>query len=175
MWLLPTASLYMAYEEFNNIALMFYKEGCYTVSIPMLCHHKVVATLFLSICIQLFHFYSLTIFVGRTDLTKLQVRKRISEISKDFSGNTYHLLNKNCNHFTQAVCKDLVGKENLPGWINRLATVTSYVPFIGRVLPTSWLVPWAPQANDPQEESQPVSHESATSRSKSYTEKSYVV
>ena len=49
--------------------------------------------------------------------------------------------------------QDLVGKENLPKWINRLATVTSYVPFIGRVLPASWLYPWANQEDDPQDES----------------------
>ena len=53
------------------------------------------------------------------------------------------------------VLQDLVGDENLPGWINRLATVTSYVPFIGRVLPASWLHPWANQENDSQEQSQP--------------------
>lgn len=51
------------------------------------------------------------------------------------------------------VLQDLVGKENLPGWINRLATVTSYVPFIGYLLPSSWLYPWANQENNPQEES----------------------
>ena len=52
-----------------------------------------------------------------------------------------------------AVLQDLVGKENLPKWINRLANVTSYVPFIGYVLPASWLYPWANQEDDQQEES----------------------
>lgn len=126
--------------------------------------------------------YSLTIFVGKTKLTKLEVRRRISKLSEEFSGKSYHLLNKNCNHFTQALCKDLVGDENLPGWINRLATVTSYVPFIGYVLPSSWLQPWASDAtdqeNDSQEPSQTVSYkrtEPSTSRSKSYAEKSHII
>ena len=50
--------------------------------------------------------------------------------------------------------QDLVGDENLPGWINRLATVTSYVPFIGYVLPASWLHPWANDATNPENDSQ---------------------
>lgn len=52
------------------------------------------------------------------------------------------------------VLQDLVGDENLPGWINRLATVTSYVPFIGYVLPSSWLQPWASDATDQENDSQ---------------------
>jgi len=55
------------------------------------------------------------------------------------------------------VLQDLVGEEKLPGWINRLATVTSYVPLIGFLLPASWVYPWVNMENDLQdlEESQP--------------------
>ena len=34
--------------------------------------------------------------------------------------NTYHLLERNCNHFVEALCFELTGKMP-PGWINRLA------------------------------------------------------
>ncbi|CAN4127650.1 unnamed protein product [Withania somnifera] len=37
----------------------------------------------------------------------------------------YHLIAKNCNHFTDEVCSRLTGKP-IPGWVNRLARVGSF-------------------------------------------------
>jgi len=37
--------------------------------------------------------------------------------------------------------KELTG-EVLPSWVNRLAKVSSYIPFVDSLLPTSWLYPW---------------------------------
>ncbi|KAM3386295.1 hypothetical protein ACQJBY_009735 [Aegilops geniculata] len=39
---------------------------------------------------------------------------------KDYHGDTYHLIARNCNHFTADVCKHFTGKPT-PGWVNRLA------------------------------------------------------
>ena len=38
--------------------------------------------------------------VGYTDFTEDEVKRIVMEIGKDFRGGKYHLMNKNCNHFS---------------------------------------------------------------------------
>lgn len=44
----------------------------------------------------------------------------MENLSGKYHGDTYHLIAKNCNHFTDEVCLRLTGKP-IPGWVNRLA------------------------------------------------------
>ncbi|GMJ11118.1 hypothetical protein HRI_004781000 [Hibiscus trionum] len=61
-----------------------------------------------------------SILVGRTDLGPKDVRLFMEKLAKEYSGNSYHLITKNCNHFCNDVCIQLTGKP-IPRWVNRLA------------------------------------------------------
>ncbi|CAN0855076.1 DeSI-like protein At4g17486 [Linum grandiflorum] len=61
-----------------------------------------------------------SILIGRTDLGPKEVRSMMEKLAKEYSGNTYHLITKNCNHFCNDACVKLTGKT-IPSWVNRLA------------------------------------------------------
>ncbi|XP_027354755.1 deSI-like protein At4g17486 isoform X2 [Abrus precatorius] len=61
-----------------------------------------------------------SIFIGTTDLGPKDVRAFMEKLAKEYSGSTYHLISKNCNHFCNDVCLKLTGKS-IPRWVNRLA------------------------------------------------------
>lgn len=61
-----------------------------------------------------------SILVGRTDLGPKEVRAFMEKLAEEYSGNTYHLITKNCNHFCNDVCVKLTSKP-IPRWVNRLA------------------------------------------------------
>lgn len=63
-----------------------------------------------------------TITVGTTDMDPLEFREFIDEVARDYAGNSYHLIAKNCNHFTNDICFKLT-KRPVPGWVNRLANI----------------------------------------------------
>ena len=60
------------------------------------------------------------VYVGTTEMNPGEVSNLVGDMDDDFHGNTYHLLERNCNHFVEALCFELTGKMP-PGWINRLA------------------------------------------------------
>lgn len=85
-----------------------------------------------------------TLIVGTTDFTPSDIKCIVELLGQQFRGDQYHLLNKNCNHFSAAFLQELCGKE-LPSWVNRLAAVSSHIPFIERAIPKEWLTPPALQ------------------------------
>ncbi|XP_021761083.1 deSI-like protein At4g17486 isoform X3 [Chenopodium quinoa] len=63
-----------------------------------------------------------TILIGWTELEAEEVKKVMKEFSKEYKGNAYNLITKNCNHFSNDVCKKLTG-NHIPTWVNRLARI----------------------------------------------------
>lgn len=63
-----------------------------------------------------------SIFLGTTDMSISEFRCFIEALASKYRGDTYHLITKNCNHFTDEVCQQLTGKP-IPAWVNRLARV----------------------------------------------------
>ncbi|MED6145191.1 hypothetical protein PIB30_022788 [Stylosanthes scabra] len=63
-----------------------------------------------------------SIFIGNTEMGPNDVRGLMEKLAKEFSGNTYHLIQKNCNHFCEDICLRLTGRP-APRWINRLARI----------------------------------------------------
>ncbi|CDS36647.1 Desumoylating isopeptidase 2 [Echinococcus granulosus] len=112
--------------------------------------------------------FKTSIVVGFTDFTYRDVCTIISNMERDFRGAHYHLLRKNCNHFSSAFVEILCG-ATLPKWINRLAVVSTKLPFIEKSIPKEWLTP--PQQNDEDtvESSHRVHHHQAYSLRRSNT------
>ncbi|KAG6393174.1 hypothetical protein SASPL_147409 [Salvia splendens] len=65
------------------------------------------------------------IHVGSTDMSRSEFRSFMEHLSNDYHGDTYNLISKNCNHFTDEVCQRITGKS-IPGWVNRLARMGSF-------------------------------------------------
>jgi hypothetical protein len=61
-----------------------------------------------------------SVLLGSTNMSRSEFRSFMEHLSAEYHGDTYHLIAKNCNHFTDEVCKRLTGKP-IPGWINRMA------------------------------------------------------
>ncbi|XP_059638034.1 deSI-like protein At4g17486 isoform X2 [Cornus florida] len=64
--------------------------------------------------------YRCSIPLGRINMPPAEFRMFIERIATEYHGDTYHLISKNCNHFTDDVSWRLTGK-GIPGWVNRLA------------------------------------------------------
>ncbi|RRT50189.1 hypothetical protein B296_00051904, partial [Ensete ventricosum] len=67
-----------------------------------------------------------SVWLGTTDMSRSEFRVFIEDLAGKYHGDTYHLIIKNCNHFTDEVCVRLTGKP-IPGWVNRLARLGYYL------------------------------------------------
>lgn len=64
--------------------------------------------------------YRESIVLGKTNFSILKVNQILRELSREWPGNLYDLLGRNCNHFCDEFC-DRLGVPKLPGWVNRFA------------------------------------------------------
>ncbi|CAI5452717.1 unnamed protein product [Caenorhabditis angaria] len=87
-----------------------------------------------------------SIIVGETDFTSTDIRKFIKAMGEEFRGDRYHLISRNCNHFSAVFARALTGKD-IPGWINRLANLSGSIPFLEKCIPQEWLTPIVLQAS----------------------------
>ncbi|KAI8983003.1 PPPDE putative peptidase domain-containing protein [Pilobolus umbonatus] len=75
--------------------------------------------------------------MGYTDLNEEEIDSVLKDISKEYIGTTYNLLSRNCNHFSDDLCRRLTGKH-APGWVNRAAKLGTMFPC---VIPAEWVEP----------------------------------
>ena len=73
--------------------------------------------------------YRCSIMLGHINIPPYQVREFIEDLALEYHGDTYHLISKNCNHFTDYASNVLTGRS-IPGWVNRLARLGNYFFFI---------------------------------------------
>ncbi|KAK1266251.1 DeSI-like protein [Acorus gramineus] len=64
--------------------------------------------------------YRRSISLGHIDMPPSEFHTFLENMASKYHGDTYHLLSKNCNHFTDEVSLNLTGRH-IPGWVNRLA------------------------------------------------------
>ncbi|KAJ7548428.1 hypothetical protein O6H91_07G011800 [Diphasiastrum complanatum] len=63
-----------------------------------------------------------SILLGTTSLSASKFREFIENLAAKYHGDSYHLIVKNCNHFTNDVSIRLTG-NGIPSWVNRLARI----------------------------------------------------
>ncbi|XP_047311069.1 deSI-like protein At4g17486 [Impatiens glandulifera] len=62
--------------------------------------------------------------LGHINMSASDFRDFIERVASEYHGDTYHLIYKNCNHFTDDMAMRLTAK-GIPGWVNRLAKLGS--------------------------------------------------
>lgn len=60
--------------------------------------------------------------VGTTTLSAAEVEELLKSMSREYLGNRYHLLYRNCNHFCEDLCARLTGRKP-PTWVRRAAAL----------------------------------------------------
>ncbi|KAL6779866.1 DESI3 [Auxenochlorella protothecoides x Auxenochlorella symbiontica] len=80
------------------------------------------------------------VLVGETDMTPREVYAMVQELGQIFRGNAYHLLQQNCNTFSDELCYRLTG-QRAPPWVNRLA---NFAVSLHCLLPQGWVPPLRP-------------------------------
>ncbi|KAH7427705.1 hypothetical protein KP509_10G055800 [Ceratopteris richardii] len=63
-----------------------------------------------------------SITVGFVWMGAEKFREFVEQLAAEYTGNSYNLLLKNCNHFCDDVCIRVVN-EHIPAWVNRLAKI----------------------------------------------------
>ncbi|KAK8945921.1 hypothetical protein KSP40_PGU006731 [Platanthera guangdongensis] len=64
--------------------------------------------------------YRESLVLGETNCSLFKVKQILRELSRDWPGDSYDLLSKNCNHFCDVFCEKL-DVSKLPAWVNRFA------------------------------------------------------
>ncbi|KAI8645197.1 PPPDE putative peptidase domain-containing protein [Parasitella parasitica] len=87
-----------------------------------------------------------TFDIGATDLSVKEIEDLLLQLSDEFTGPSYNLLTRNCNHFTEELVMKLTQKT-IPAWINRAAKLGNMFPC---VVPWEWIQP--PEFSEEAEE-----------------------
>lgn len=58
--------------------------------------------------------------MGSIEMSQQEVDALLTDIGGKYTGRSYNLLFRNCNHFSEELVQILCAKP-VPGWINRLA------------------------------------------------------
>ena len=58
-------------------------------------------------------------------MTYRDINKVVDSIRDKFPGNSYDVMRKNCNTFTNCLCESIL-KKSIPGWVNRLANIGKF-------------------------------------------------
>uniref|UniRef100_A0A0C9S5S8 TSA: Wollemia nobilis Ref_Wollemi_Transcript_18583_1184 transcribed RNA sequence n=1 Tax=Wollemia nobilis TaxID=56998 RepID=A0A0C9S5S8_9CONI len=66
-----------------------------------------------------------SVSLGTIEMTSSEFRQFMEQMAGSYNGDSYHLIAKNCNHFTNDVCMQLT-RKSIPGWVNRLARIGSF-------------------------------------------------
>ena len=79
-------------------------------------------------------FYSLSLSLShththQTSMSASDIRAEVASLGEYFRGDHYHLVLRNCNHFSDALVERLT-QRRLPAWCNRLAYMGSWVSCI---------------------------------------------
>ncbi|XP_031108770.1 deSI-like protein At4g17486 isoform X1 [Ipomoea triloba] len=69
--------------------------------------------------------YRCSIPLGQINLAPYEFRTFIENVASEYHGDTYHLISKNCNHFTDDMARRLT-RKSIPGWVNRLARLGAF-------------------------------------------------
>lgn len=60
------------------------------------------------------------LFMGTTEKSSTEIRRCLDNLRDRFRPDNYDVLDLNCNHFSSAFCKSLLGKD-IPSYINRIS------------------------------------------------------
>ena len=65
------------------------------------------------------------VVVGETDMNPQEVQEVVQQLGNEYRGNAYHLLERNCNHFTDDLAFKLTG-NHAPPWVRSKRQHASY-------------------------------------------------
>lgn len=85
-----------------------------------------------------------TIPIGVTLLDDRGIRRALEKLRSEYTGPSYDLLNRNCNHFSTEVCLALCGTAP-PAWINRIAGLGARLPLC---VSETWVNPPVAEMDD---------------------------
>eukprot|EP01130_Rhizamoeba_saxonica_P015203 TRINITY_DN677_c0_g1_i2.p1 TRINITY_DN677_c0_g1~~TRINITY_DN677_c0_g1_i2.p1 ORF type:complete len:205 (-),score=33.30 TRINITY_DN677_c0_g1_i2:318-932(-) len=67
--------------------------------------------------------------LGTVVISPNRLRTILDQMGNNWTGTSYHPIHRNCNHFCNALCSQLLNEE-LPSYINRLAYMGSFIQCI---------------------------------------------
>jgi hypothetical protein len=70
------------------------------------------------------HVFHESIYIGQTTLSALEVNCLIASLKREWHGEDYHLLERNCCSFADVLCQEIVG-EPVPNWLTRFPELAS--------------------------------------------------
>lgn len=73
------------------------------------------------------------ITLGETHCTAHEVQEIISDMGRKYKGNAYHLLQQNCNHFSDELCMRLTG-QHAPLWVSAVHSHSSLQDCLGIII-----------------------------------------